>query len=114
MPDLTTAPPWLGSPVVADPHEVAKWLAVTSEANRKWWFKRVEDNSDQAQHCWMADHDAQIVRLNADLTAARDRIRWLERNYTSDGRDTNCSGCSMPGDQHWDTCPNRWDGRPSL
>lgn len=25
----------------------------------------------------------------------------------------NCSGCSMPGGRHWDTCPNRHDGRPT-
>jgi hypothetical protein len=24
-----------------------------------------------------------------------------------------CSGCSMPDSRHWDTCPNRHDGRPS-
>jgi hypothetical protein len=25
----------------------------------------------------------------------------------------DCSGCSMPGGRHWDTCPNRCDGRPT-
>lgn len=28
-------------------------------------------------------------------------------------RGGECSGCSMPGGQHWDTCPNRGDGRPT-
>jgi hypothetical protein len=27
--------------------------------------------------------------------------------------DRECSGCSMPDGRHWDTCPNRRDGRPS-
>jgi hypothetical protein len=27
--------------------------------------------------------------------------------------ESDCSGCSMPGGRHWDTCPNRGDGRPT-
>jgi DnaJ-class molecular chaperone len=27
--------------------------------------------------------------------------------------DDICSGCSMPDGRHWDTCPNRRDGRPT-
>lgn len=86
MPDPATAPPWLGSPAAADSHEVAKWLAITSDANREWWFARAEYNSEQARNCYEHDHETRLAKLQQRLLAANERIDWLERHYVEGGR----------------------------
>lgn len=81
LPDPTTAPPWYGREYAPDTGQTANWLANTSDVNRRWWIERARRNADEAQACWMQDHQEQIDTLKGQLAKARERIAWLERNY---------------------------------
>ena len=86
LPDPTTAPPWwVQHGVEPTDLEMADWLHRTSDANRTAWFDRVRRNSTEAERCWMQSHDDQIEQLRSELTAARARVEWLERNYRQAG-----------------------------
>lgn len=82
LPDRTSVPPWWNDQRQPTNAELAHWLHVTSEANRDWYLDRVKENSSQASRCFEYGHEGQLKQLRAELTAARQRIAWLEEHYS--------------------------------
>lgn len=53
------------------------------------------------------------ARTRRALAGVRIRLAVYSRARGSLPHPDDCNGCSMPDGRHWDTCPNRWDGRPT-
>lgn len=86
LPDPTSIPPWWDLGCEPTNQELARWLSITSDANRDWWLDRIRENGRVATRCFEFDHDSLQERLDdayRRVREANERIAWLERHYTA-------------------------------